>query len=53
VAYVEFIGVGDRLPEMPLFLQPGSYVPAPLEEAYQTAWSMFPAALKGLLENPA
>jgi hypothetical protein len=53
VAYVEFIGVGDRLPEMPLFLQPGSYVPAPLEEAYQTAWSMFPAALRGLLENPA
>ncbi|MBC8877204.1 MAG: DUF4058 family protein [Planctomycetes bacterium] len=53
VAYVEFIGVGDCLPEMPLFLRPGSYVLAPLEETYQTAWSTFPAALKGLLENPA
>ncbi len=50
VAYVEFVGVGDCLPEMPLFLRPGFYVPAPLEETYQTAWSNFPAALKGLLE---
>jgi hypothetical protein len=53
VAYVEFIGVGDCLPEMPLFLRPGHYVLAPLEETYQTAWTTFPAALKGLLENPA
>jgi hypothetical protein len=53
VAYVEFIGVGDCLPEMPLFLKPDSYVLTPLEETYQTAWSTFPAALKGLLENPA
>jgi hypothetical protein len=53
VAYVEFIGVGDCLPEMPLFLRPGVYVPGPLEETYQTAWSNFPAALKGLLEKPA
>ncbi len=53
VAYVEFIGVGDTLPEMPLFLSPQSYVPAPLEETYQTAWATFPAALKGLLDHPA
>jgi hypothetical protein len=53
VAYVEFIGVGDCLPEMPLFLRSGVYVPGPLEETYQTAWSNFPAALKGLLETPA
>lgn len=52
VAYVEFVGVGDALPEMPLFLQPEFYVPAPLEETYQTAWAMFPAVLKGLLEAP-
>jgi hypothetical protein len=49
VAYVEFIGVGDCLPEMPLFLRPDSYVLAPIEETYQAAWSTFPAALKGLL----
>ena len=51
VAYVEFIGVPDVLPEMPLFLRPEFYVPAPLDETYQTAWSMFPAALQGLLET--
>ena len=53
VAHVEFVGVGDCLPEMPLFLRPEFYVPAPLEETYQTAWTTFPGALKGLLETPA
>ncbi len=51
VAYVEFVGVDDKLPEMPLFLRPEVYVPTPLEETYQTAWAMFPAVLKGLLET--
>jgi len=43
--------MGDLLPEMPLFLRPEFYVPAPLDETYQTAWGMFPAALQGLLES--
>src|SRR5207249_422851 len=30
-AYVEPVAVGDLLPEMPLFLAPGWYVPVPLE----------------------
>jgi hypothetical protein len=51
VAYVETIGVGDELPEMPLFLRPEVYVPAPLEATYRTTWSVFPKALKGLLEG--
>jgi hypothetical protein len=50
VAYVENIGVGDNLPEMPIFLRPEVYVSAPLEETYQAAWAGFPKALKGLLE---
>ena len=49
VAYVEWVGVGDALPGMPLFLKPEIYVPAPLEATYQTTWGVFPAALKGLL----
>jgi hypothetical protein len=49
VAYVEFVAVGDPLPEMPLFLRPGYYVPTPLEESYQTAWATFPDPLKPLL----
>lgn len=52
VAYVEFLAVGDPLPDMPLFLQPELYVPAPLEATYQATWSLFPAALKPLLEPP-
>lgn len=53
VAYVQPIGVGDVLPEMPLFLKPETYVPAPLEATYQATWAVFPAPLKGLLEGPA
>ncbi len=53
VAYVESVGVGDVLPPMPIFLKPGFYVPAPLEESYQRTWNdFFPDPLKGLLEGP-
>jgi hypothetical protein len=52
VAYVEPVAVGDELPDMPLFLKPEFYVPAPLEATYQTTWNVFPAVLKGLLETP-
>lgn len=51
-AYVETVGVGDELPDMPIFLRPQHYVPVPLEATYQTTWNVFPAALKGLLEAP-
>lgn len=51
-AYIEPVAVGDVLPDMPLFLKPEVYVPAPLEATYQATWSVFPAALKGLLEPP-
>jgi len=53
VAYVEPFAVGDVLPDMPLFLKPQFYVPAPLEATYQTTWNVFPTLLKGLLETPA
>ena len=53
VAYVESVGIGDVLPAMPIFLKPGFYVPAPLEESYRRTWNdFFPAPLKGLLEAP-
>jgi hypothetical protein len=52
VVYVEPVAVGDELPDMPLFLKPEIYVPAPLEATYQTTWNLFPAPLKGLLEAP-
>jgi hypothetical protein len=53
VAYAEFIDVGDALPDMPLFLKPEVYVPAPLEKTYQESWELFPGALKNLLTGPA
>ncbi len=53
VAYLEFVAVGDPLPEMPLFLKPEVYVPVPLEATYQSAWDVFPASLKGILDSPS
>jgi Protein of unknown function (DUF4058) len=50
VANVENIGVGDPLPDMPIFLTPDHYVPCPLEASYQVTWGVFPRALKGPLE---
>jgi len=50
VAYVEFVGIGDALPDMPVFLKPEFYVQAPLETTYQAAWDVFPAQLKGMLQ---
>ena len=52
-AYVEPVAVGDALPDMPLFLEPDLYIPVPLETTYRTTWSVFPSALKGLLDPPA
>jgi len=47
--YVEPVAVGDVLPDMPLFLQPESWVPAPLESTYLETWRHFPAPMKKLL----
>jgi hypothetical protein len=52
-AYVDFIGVGDPLPEMPIFLSEDRYVMAPLEETYNQAWAAYPATLKAQMERPA
>ncbi|MGO9466812.1 MAG: DUF4058 family protein [Isosphaeraceae bacterium] len=53
LAYVETVAVGDILPDMPLFLKPEFYVPAPLAATYQATWEDFPAPLKRLLEPAA
>lgn len=49
-AYVEPIAVGDVLPEMPLFLDPWSYVSVPLEATYQAAWRGVPQRWRRVLE---
>lgn len=37
-AYVEPVGVGDMLPDMPLFLAGGLHVLVPMEGTYRSAW---------------
>ncbi len=53
IAYLEALAPGDILPEMPLFLEPGVYVPCPLEESYTAAWNALPAVLREGLEPKA
>jgi hypothetical protein len=50
-AYVETIGVGDSLPAMPLYLEPGLYIPAPLEETYQRTWEKCPEEMKEIVRG--
>jgi len=51
-AYVEPIGVGEDLPEMPVFLAPGWYVNVPLGPTYQAAWRGVPRRWRDVLEPP-
>lgn len=41
-AYIETLAVGEPLPSMPLFLEPGAHVPVPLEATYRAAWDTVP-----------
>jgi hypothetical protein len=50
-AYVEPIAVGDAVPDMPLFLEPGGCVSVPLERSYQTTWDTLPLPLKELIQG--
>ena len=50
-AYVEPVGVGDPLPDMPLFLSGEWHVQTPLEETYQTAWDVMPPPIKRLFNG--
>jgi hypothetical protein len=51
-AYVEPIAVGDRLPDMPLFLESNGYVNVPLEATYHTAYAVLPRRWQQVLEAP-
>lgn len=49
--FVEAVGVGDTLPEMPLFLEDDLYINVPLESAYQSAWQTYPEYLREQIER--
>ena len=50
-AYVEPVAVGDPLPDLPIFLDDRTYVPAPLEATYQAAWANCPDVIRELVEG--
>lgn len=49
--YVEAVGVGDALPDMPLFLANGWHVPVPLESTYQATWAATPEVMRTAVET--
>ena len=51
-AYIEPAGVGDALPDMPLFLEPGAHVLVPLEATYAATWAVCPEPIRELVEPP-
>jgi hypothetical protein len=50
-AYLDTVAVGDRLPNMPLFLTPDEYVNVPLEETYMQAYETMPDDIMDILEE--
>jgi hypothetical protein len=50
-AFIEPVAVGDRLIDMPLYLEEGRYVAIPLEETYQTAFRAVPRRWRSVLER--
>lgn len=52
-AYVTNAAVGDAIADMPLFLEPGQAVTAPLELTYSAAFAEVPRRWRRALEAPA
>jgi hypothetical protein len=50
-AYIEPVGVGDKLAEMPLFLSNFLHVPVPLEPTYLATWEASPEDLRVAVET--
>jgi hypothetical protein len=51
-AFIEPVAVGDRFPDMPLYLTPDEHVRVPLEATYQAAWAEVPDRWREVLEPP-
>lgn len=50
-AFLEHVGVGDLLPDMPLFLQSDRYVNVPLDATYEAAYHGMPSFWRAVLEG--
>jgi hypothetical protein len=51
-AWLEHAACGKKLPDMPLFLDIGSYVTAPLEATYESTWRGTPQRWRDVLASP-
>jgi hypothetical protein len=51
LAYVEPVGVGDSLPDMPLFLSNDLHVAVPMEATYQVCWDACPEEFRIAVET--
>ncbi len=52
-AFVESVAVGDALPDMPLFLTPGCYIPVPLQRTYDAAFGTMPSYWRDQVASPS
>ncbi len=52
-AFVEPVAVGDRLPDLPIFLTAAEYVEVPLEATYQAAFEALPEYWQDVLASSA
>ena len=50
-AYVETVGIGEVLPDMPAYLDTDYHVPVPLEATYESTWATCPADMRYLVEH--
>lgn len=48
-AHIEPVGVGDRLPDMPLYLTPKEHILVPLESTYAATWAVCPEPIRELV----
>jgi hypothetical protein len=49
-AHIEAVAVGDRLPDMPLLLEPDGAVNVPLEATYESAYAAVPRRWRSVLD---
>ena len=50
-AYVEHVAIGEELPDMPLFLEPGGCIEVPLERTYHEAFAEVPRKWQEVLSG--
>jgi hypothetical protein len=53
IAYIETIGLGDVLPDMPLILTDDLHVMVPLESTYRATWDASPEEYRRVVETGA